>query len=195
MTSDKSFNSLRDAEPKIREFLARYSDDSRSGELQKLAGELELHRLERRFELRAKGLAASETLLPVEQTYLEAIRYADLDPQRAAAKLEAMIDLYGRRADHFGPTGQCLELAGRQLQRLRGQVDRAAADHLALLQERLDQADELRRTDPARAREIWKAVIELYRDKPWAAEPVRRAEKALAGGREKREERGRRREE
>ena len=179
-TADKSIESLRTAEGRIGDFLLRFPDDSRGIELRKLENELDLYRLERRFELRAKGLAAKESLLPIEQMYLEAITLGRLHPEQGIVKLRALIELYEPRRDSSGPTGQCLELARRQLKEFQEKLDRSAADHLTLLRERLDRAEELAGSEPARAQEIRKAVVELYRDKPWAAESVRRAERALA---------------
>jgi len=179
-TADKTMASLRKAEPKIREFLERFPEDSRAGEIQKLENELDLDRRERRFELRIKGLAAEESLLPIEQNYLEAVSLGRRSPEDGIAKLQALIDLYENRTDLSGPTGQCLQLARRRLEEFQRQLARSAADHLALLQDRLDRADELARTDPARAQAIRKAVVDLYGGKAWAAEPVRRAQKALA---------------
>ncbi|MCR4413780.1 MAG: hypothetical protein NUV77_15275, partial [Thermoguttaceae bacterium] len=48
------------------------------------------------------------------------------------------------------------------------------------LEVRLQRAEELRATDPAKARAIWNAVIQLYQDKSWAADVVRRAREGLA---------------
>jgi hypothetical protein len=51
---------------------------------------------------------------------------------------------------------------------------------LTLLSERLDRADQLAASEPARARAIRKAVVELYQEKPWAAAAVNRARQALS---------------
>ena len=57
----------------------------------------------------------------------------------------------------------------------------AQADgHDVITVEGLAEADRLRATDPARARAIYEAVIELYADKSWAADAVRHAQKALS---------------
>jgi len=180
IAADRSVDSLRKAEHKIRQFLTRYSNDSRSATLHEMEDELELYRLERKFELRAKGLESTERLLPIERTYLEAINYGRLSPELGIVRLRALIDLYDHRTDHSGPTGQCLELARRQLQRFREQLQHSAQDHILLLQERLDRADQLGQTDPARARAMREALIELHRGKPWAAAAVERAQAALA---------------
>jgi len=178
-TSDGTIASYRAAEDDIRRFIELYSDDSRAGQLHKYLRELELDRLERSFELRAKGIVDADRLLPVERDYLEAIKYVGLDPERGMAKLQALIDLYGSQGSDSGPTGQCLTLAGKRLDQLRGQAERAEEDRLPLVLERLYRADEAQKTDPDRARRMREAVIELYDGKPWAAEAVRRARQAL----------------
>jgi len=167
------------AEDDMREFVMRYSNDSRCDQLLEYLREIDLNRLERRFELRAKGLETIDTLLPVEIDYLEAINYTRLNPEQGVAKLQALVDLYQIRSDTSGPTGQCLELARRRLARLREQLRRTTADHLALIQNRLDQADQLSQSDPDRARTMRHAVLVLYSDKPWAKEAVDRARAAL----------------
>jgi hypothetical protein len=87
--------------------------------------------------------------------------------------------LYGEGSAQAGPTGQCLELARRQLARLKQQADAPAAEQLSLVLGRLRQADRLLQADPARAKNMYQAVIELYGNKPWAADAVRHARSAL----------------
>ena len=64
---------------------------------------------------------------------------------------------------------------------------------LKALLSRLDEADNLRGTDPKRAESMYRAVIELYAQKPWAADAVRRAREAVANFHNKRERSPRRR--
>lgn len=179
-TRDGTIQSLRTAEGDIAEFLTRFSDDSRATELRELEREIDLDRLERKFELRASGrISAGTPLLPCELAYLEAINYVRVAPELGMAKLQALVDLYNHRADRSGPVGQCLELAERRLQRLREECDARAPDQLALILSRLDQADRLADTDSKAAGAMRQAVVELYGDKPWAAEAVARARRAL----------------
>jgi hypothetical protein len=136
----------------------RFPHDPRAAGLREYSREIELDKLETRFELRAKGLLASESLLPVETAYLEAINCAKQDPSRAAAKLQALLDLFGprtpqagpkgQRAEQAGPTAQCLELARRRLKQLSEQIDRWTSTDLPSIQSRLDRADELSARDP-----------------------------------------------
>ena len=188
-TADDATTSLLRAESDIRQFLVLYPSDTRCLQMREYEQEIELHRLDEKFRLRAKGLAGTKNLLPVEEAYLEAISQARLDPARAAAKLQALIDLYEQRRgvvgrgvvgrDIVGPTGKCVELARRRKVQLEEQLDRRAAEHLPSITRQLDQADALRETAPERARAMYLAVLELYAEKPWAATVVARARTAL----------------
>jgi hypothetical protein len=72
-----------------------------------------------------------------------------------------------------------VELARRRLAQLKEQFNAPAEDCNKFLAERLDEAERLGATDPERAKTIYRAVIELYARKPWAAAAVRRAREAL----------------
>jgi len=186
-TADGEISSLLEAEDDIQMFLAQASHDPRCEQLRRLEKEIELHRLKRRLDRRKEegGIAA---LLPIERAYVEAVEDGDRNPERAITKLQAILDMYEDRIDGLGPVGDCVQLAQRDLKRLRQQLEAWREEDLAVLGNRLDHADELGRSDSAdlrqRAREIRQAVIDLYRDKPWANAMVERARKALAGGSE-----------
>lgn len=178
-TADGTTASSLRAQNDIEEFLTLYADDIRCNSLRKIELEIKLHKLERKFDLRVKGLAGTKKLLPIERAYLEAKKHVWLNPELGMTKLQALIDLYGPRADESGPTGQCLELARRRVEQIQEELDRHADNHLAMIQERLDRAEKLLDTDPQRARALCRAVVELYADKPWATEAVARARAML----------------
>jgi serine/threonine-protein kinase len=163
----------------IEEFMVRYGDDSRAKLLRRYEKEIELGRLQWEFDKRVKGLGRERALLPIERAYLEALNYAWLDPARGARKMKALIELYGHESDDSGPTGQCLELARRRLAQLEEELNSTTVDHLALIASRLDEAEKLRASNPEKAKSMFEAVIELYAEKPWAADAVRRARKDL----------------
>ena len=173
-TSGGDIDSLLQVEDDINEFLTRFPTDPRCESLQEQMTEIELHGLEKKFERLAKGFAGGESLLPIERAYLEAINYSRLAPELGAVKLQALIDLYDQPVSKLGPTWKCLELARRHLKRLRTQFDQQTGQHLELVQDRLDWAEQPT-TDPDRAAAVYRAVIELYQDKPWAADAVHRA--------------------
>ena len=116
---DGTASSLAQVEGEIQEFLARFPDDHRVPQLREYQGEIELYRLERRFERRAQASSSGEKLMPIERAYLEAIYYARLDPERGLVKLQALVDLYGQGNDVTGPPAQCLELARRRITQIR----------------------------------------------------------------------------
>ncbi len=163
-------------EDDIQEFLMRYPEDSRCEEIRDILSEIDLDRLERKFERQAKGMAASENLIPIEKAYLEAIKYVRLDPERGRGRLQALIDLYSdRTGESEDRTTQCLKLAQKRVDQLREQIERNAEQNLTMINSRLAQADKLRQTEPEQARKIYQAIVDLYQDKPWAADGVRRA--------------------
>jgi len=175
-----SINELLRVDDRIDEFLGRFPGDSRCDGLHQYKEEIELHRLERKFERRARGLAGGEELLPIEHDYLEALNYLHLDTERGRAKLRALVDLYDHGHEISGPASRCLELARRRLGQLDEQIGAGIVSRLANVEKIMDQADGLMKTDPQRARKMYNAVLELYGEKPWAAEAVRRAREALS---------------
>ncbi len=167
---------LLDAEDNIRRFLTRFPDDPRGAKLKGYLEEIGLLRLERQTKLRP-GLATGDT--PIERDYAEAMRFASSDPDRAAARLRAIIDFYGPSPAASETTSRFLELSRRQLAHLDQQIAKQSPAYLKLIDENLSRADQLRATDPAKARAIYSSIIELYADKPWAADRVERARAGL----------------
>ncbi|MEE8450418.1 MAG: serine/threonine-protein kinase [Thermoguttaceae bacterium] len=178
--TDKATGSLLQAEEDIRRFLMLFPEDSRCQELRRHERRIDLLHLERKLELCARGLAGTESLVPIELDFLEAINYVRLDPVLGLVKLEALVNLYGREEAQAGPTGNCLELARWRLEQLHAQLDEKMGQHANMVADRLDEADRVLASDPEHARAIYEAVIELYNNKPWAAEAVERAREALA---------------
>jgi serine/threonine-protein kinase len=179
--------SLLEAEDDIEQLLGRpgFSKDPRWQTVRELQREIELDQLRREFERSVRDREnAGEALAPVERQLLEAKEVARYDRQGAITMLENMLRLYPDKMDDPGPTGQWLQLAQWEREELRGQLEGEIADDLAVLKSRLDRADELARSESAEhkqeAREMRQAAIELYGDKPWAQEAVKRAREALA---------------
>ncbi|MGO8752235.1 MAG: serine/threonine protein kinase [Thermoguttaceae bacterium] len=168
------------AEPYVIDFLSRFRADARAERVREYQREIELRKLEQKLKLKGR-LWGREGMLPIARAYIEAENYAWLSPDQGLAKFQALVELYGDRADVNGPIGQWVELAQQQIKRLRANVEAVNAQSLQQVESRLQTADQLRKKDPAAARAIWQAVVELYRDRPWARNAVQRAEAALAG--------------
>lgn len=178
-TADGSIGSIRQAEDDIREFLSLYSNDRRVAKLRKFQTEIELDRMQREFDSPLRRRLNADKFNPIERAYMEAMNYVQLDPEVGMAKLQAIVDLYGRPGRAPGPGQPCLVLVGRRLAQLREEVQQRQAEQLELLEDRLTEADAMRKTDPTRARAMYQAVVNLYGQKPWADEAVHRALAAL----------------
>jgi len=90
---DGSSAGLLAAETDIRTFLLRFPGDTRAAGLSEHVRNIELIRLDRSFERRAREAdygQESRKLLPVERAYVKALRVARLDPSRAAVKLRLL---------------------------------------------------------------------------------------------------------
>ncbi len=177
--SDDSIESLRRAESDIRDFLSRYSDDRRGEKYSEYQQRLDLDDLQRSFDSPIQRLSREKNMSPIERAYSEAMNYVQLDPEVGMAKLQAIVDLYGQQDREPGRDQLCLILAQRRLAELRKEVKKRSVEQLSLLQDRLNAADVLRKSEPEQAKAMYRAVVELYCDKPWAAPAVRRAQKAL----------------
>ncbi len=167
------------AEADIEDFLIRFPKDPRAATVREYQREIELRRLERRFDRRAKGLFGAENLLPIERAYFEAISAARTDIDAGIARLSALLDLYCDSHDDPGPQGLCLELARRRLEQLKTEIERAGVDLQAMLNERLTAARNAQATDPEKSQRIYRAIEALYSGKPWAAQAVAEARQAL----------------
>jgi len=174
-----SIEQLAEAENDIRRFIERFPDDPRREEVEDYLEQIELDRLDRNFQRRARRQITADSHSAVEQAYLEAVHLAAANPEAAAVKLAAIVDVYGDQNDAPEITQQCVALARRRLAQLRESIDRFGAEHAAELMQRLDEADRLQGTDPDAADAIRRGIIELYADKPWAGDAIRRAREAL----------------
>jgi serine/threonine protein kinase len=170
---------LSEVEGSVRGFLALYPDDPRRAEVEQYLEDIELYRLERRLERAARRSTDGEDFSPIEVAYLEAMRRAATEPGAAIERLRALLGVYGGDPDATAETRQCLALARRQIDRLADIAERRVKAELALLARRMEHAASVRAEDLQAAEGIWRGVIELYGDKPWAAEIVAQARREL----------------
>jgi hypothetical protein len=128
-------------------------------------------------------------LLPVERLYLQAVVAAQDSPARGIAMLEALVALYGANTpDATAEAGKsqererqllCVQLAENRSAALRNQLESQVRLQLASLRERLSAAEEITKTDPARAADMYRAIIGLHGGDSWAEEIVAVARKRL----------------
>lgn len=181
--TDSNPEALIDAQGDVDAFLDRYPSDERAPTVEKQRSEIELRRLEKQFNLRARLLGRDDSMLPAERDYLDAMAYQFSDPPRAVAMLQSLVTLYGQPSEDESPrTAQTIELARRQLERLQSHSHQSIASHQAVIAENLRRADKLRDSSPEQSKQIWQSIVTLYGDKLWAADAVKQAKTALENG-------------
>jgi serine/threonine-protein kinase len=176
-------DSMREVEREISEFVTRFHDDARAAELEQYQQRIELDRMNRRLQLQARrGGLANPSLLPVEVLYLEAMNTAQSSPESAIDMLQSLIRLYGADAattDAEDRRALWVQSAERQLVQLREDVSKLTARQLTAIRERMTAAEHLAKEHPDQARDMYQAIIDLYGDRPWAAEVVAEARRRL----------------
>jgi hypothetical protein len=170
---------LRKIDDEITEFLDRFPDDARAAEVRGFADELELQKIERRLRTQAR-LTGSAAAHPAEQVYADAIALAATDPARAAAMLENLLALYPKQEDAEERARQYLTLAERKLEQLRSSLVSRADEQLPQIAERLRTAKGMEAVDLETARGMYRAIVNLYGDEPWAKSVVHDAQRRLA---------------
>ena len=176
---------LDEATTQVLDFLRLYKDDPRAKDVEKIKETMEVNNLERRMAIRSNRPIDPSKQLPIERAYLEAMVMASVTPDRSIAKLNALITLFGRNAA-ASPTSSTsdgasdirlfVRLAERQIQRLSAQVSNFSDE----LSRQLDQADQIRASDPEKARSIAQSVIELSGSKAWSKPLIDRANMIIA---------------
>jgi serine/threonine-protein kinase len=186
VADDGDSQSLGTIEPDLQRFLESYPDDPRVEELRQLQDEIELGRLQKQFELRARRTGTGDSLSPIERDYMEAVRLSTRDLETALRKFQALVDVYGT-AKEVGDSPlqrrtnqQCIELARKQVERLKGVTAKANSAERKIIEAQLTRAASLQESDPAAAAKIYRGIRELYRDRPWASDLVKKAEAAEA---------------
>jgi serine/threonine-protein kinase len=167
-------------ETDIREFLDRFPDDRRSEEMASFLEEIDQYRLQRRVERQSRLHGTSAAKTPVERLYAEALQLKAAQPEAAASLLEALIDVFGNQPEASQEERRILDLARDQLDSLQKSIRESSARHLEVIEQGLARAAALRAEDLAAAQAIWRGLIRLYGDKPWAAPLLEQARTGLA---------------
>ena len=173
---------LRPVADDVADFLARFPNDPRAAEIKSYADELELQRLERQLRVRARLHGAQEAQTAAN-VLASAMALQESDPTRAATMLEDLLALYpatGAAASGVSELQRSyLTLAERQLARLRTQIAEHSKDLLPDLQQRLQAAQRLEKSAPDQAASMYRALVDLFQNQPWAKTIVDQAQARL----------------
>ena len=173
-----STTQLAKAESNIDDFKRRFPNDKRIAELERLQKQFLLDRHRIRLELLAKSQLGWHSLTPVELAYVNVLRLTR--PETKVTHLQAFLNLYGNLEEPTQPIRQCLLLAEHELKILRAALDVVNRDGLHRLLERMEMAEALKTKGNLRAAKgIWNGIVQLYTDKPLAANVVSQAQQQL----------------
>lgn len=166
---------LNAIEDEIGEFMVRFPDDERTANLRPYADELELRKMERKIRFKSRVTGSSESH-PVAELFSQANALRETNPERAAAILQDLLTLYpsdgSANASMSEDMRQYLTLAERELAKLQKGIDAKAKEQLPMLRDRLLAAERLQAESPEQAAAMYRALIDLYGDQPWAAELI-----------------------
>jgi serine/threonine-protein kinase len=173
-------------ESEMGRFLALHPGDPRADEIRSWQQDLELYRLERRFELRARRSDGVADLLPIERAYFEAQQLIARDPEAALARMQAIVAVFGNEPDaslnklQQAAARQTLELARKQAEALEKTVEQFKSDERLAIKQQLERANQLAVKDRQAATQIWQGIVTLYGEKAWAKDLVEQAAANLA---------------
>jgi len=189
LADGSSLAQLISAQKDIRDFLSKYDDHPLAEQVRTYQDKLELSEHERRLERRMQ-FSALRSLSPVERTYVNILTSSPSDPEQMIDKLRAFIAVFQTARSPVesakphrltsSPVEICVELARRRLKKLEQDVDEINADQQQVIRRRLDEAADRDASDPVRAEEIRRGIIELYQNYRWAKELVEEARQLLS---------------
>ena len=183
---------LRDARNGIEQFLDKHASDPRAGEIRQLKRTLDLDLLERRARRRSRS---DKELAPLEREYRAAMTSEENGPSACVKSLEAMLAVHGSDINDGGNDAESslwLDLARRKVEQLRPQALTEQQDDAKRIRELLTDAASLaaratiandesaRKKLAAQRRVILENVVEVYAERPHAAEAVAFAKRELA---------------
>ncbi|AMV32821.1 Serine/threonine-protein kinase PrkC [Pirellula sp. SH-Sr6A] len=165
-----------DAEDFAIRFRELYPNDERIGDIEGAIQEAESIRSIRQLQRKARR-GITDQLSAIEQAYLECVKAQGLGSQEAGAKLEAFLVLFGADTS-LSPREQTLVThAKKSLDELRASQKVTANEAYTALKEKMDWAD-THLTAVAKAKWL-QSMTELFGDKAWAKELLRRAKDEL----------------
>lgn len=170
----KRFESV---EEQARRFVELYPDDARTSTVVSQIDDLRLDRTIRQWKLRSRS-RSEQDLDAVEIAFLDCLKAEETDPQKAKRKLEAMLTVFPDTDELSSHQRTLVAAAKRMLAKIAAnpiEVSRNAA--LESLQAQMRWAETHLLPE---GRKAWlQSMIELYQEKPWAAEIVESAKRMV----------------
>lgn len=177
---DDSPDAILHLESDVNLFLDRFPNDPHRESIEDLSDRIDALKWERRLILRARQMHSATDLSALEQALLNAIRLKDTDLSNAASHFQAIVDVY-ESTDGDSETAHGVAFARRQLEILNADIHSWTETRLELLHAKMTRAESLATDHPQEAAAIYRGILVLYADAPWAADIVQQARSRLQG--------------
>ena len=161
----------------IKLFLEKFPGSPHAAEIEGYQREIELQKLHRSFEQKTRNTRFAGELSAPARAYLESLQESRTNQEVAAVKMQAVIDVFSAMPDE--ESQKYVKLAKLDLVQLTTQIHQRRSKSLKLLQARLQEADKIAPQEAAAAQAIYRGIVVLYADKPWASEIVQEARQRL----------------
>lgn len=175
---------MASVESDIQRCLKTFPDDSRAAPLKTALEAIELYRLEKRFELRARVASTTQGADPAENWYLQAVAMAKSDPAAAKLRFQALVDTFSTSTDDSEDATRrrsIADLCKKQIEKIESAESSLKQKEEALLEQQLAEVAKLSSSDASKAKQILSGLSVLYASKPWATEKIAAAQASLAG--------------
>ena len=164
------------------QFKRLYPNDSRIDDLQVIAQELDSSRVMRRLRLASVREGGDDHLEAHEQSFLEAMRDIDLDPEKSLRMLRHWLNVYdpSGRGAAFAPSSELtfmVRAARDQVRRLSAQPIQPGDARADALIARIRAAE--KKLDAKAFQGMMEGIVALYAEKPWASGLVELARERL----------------
>ena len=156
-------------ETEITQFLERFPEDKRRGEVEQYQLEIEARRLPRRLA-RTLQFRGTGHLSSIEREFLGALRISETQPAEALTRMNAIIHVYQGSGE--ARTAQCLAAVRQQVIWLESIVEQERAEVetlIAAAAKRIQQDESLTRAEQL---ERYESLLLLYGNDPSLAEAL-----------------------
>jgi serine/threonine protein kinase len=167
---------ILDAEPIAESFQTLYPSDPRNAEVAVLLEEIESLQTIKQLQRKARR-GGTDLLDPVEQAFLECVKYQEIDSEIAKRKLRAMATVFRGSENLTAKQRIFVDQASRLAEHLEAESKPSRNPAIESINEQMIWAEA---NLPASTRAEWlRGLIELFEEKPWARELIESAKRKL----------------
>lgn len=166
---------MQEVRPAIDEFIARFPDDTRRGDVQAIADDADLQQALSRLQRIAAR--KREAMSAIEQAFLDCLIAREKTPETYQAKLQAFLAVFGQLSGLSRPEQRLVELA-KFAEKVQP-TPKLEIPQSTIQLEKLIRSAEAELSGAALL-DYYRSLLVLYEGKPWAAEQLARIRGRLA---------------